>query len=449
MAETFDLVVLGTGTAGSGVARRCRAAGWSVAIVDDLPYGGTCALRGCDPKKVLVGAAEALDWVRRMDGKGIGGRSAAIRWSELQQFKRTFTDPVPEEAEAGLAKAGVRTFHGRARFTGRTTVQVGEDVLNARHVLIATGAQPAPQPYPGAEHLMTSDRFLELYELPGRIVFVGGGYVSFEFAHFAARAGSQVTILHRGCRPLERFDPDLVGLLLERTLALGIDVQLRTEVRGVARSGSGFTVHAMSEGVSREFEGDLVVHGAGRMPALAGLDLDRAGVAWDRRGVKVDEFLQSVTNPAVYAAGDAAGSGPPLTPVAGVDARVVAANLLDGNHQTPDYSGVASVVFTIPALASVGLTEEAARAQERKFRVRHERTSDWYTAKRVAEEAYGYKTLVEDATERILGAHLLGPHAEEVINLFALAVRKGLTTRDLKDVVFAYPTAGSDLPYML
>jgi glutathione reductase (NADPH) len=244
IAETFDLVVLGAGTAGSGVARRCRAAGWSVAIVDDLPYGGTCALRGCDPKKVLVGAAEALDWVRRMDGRGIVGRSAAIRWSELQRFKRTFTDPVPEEAEAGLAKAGVRTFHGRARFTGRTTVQVGEDVLNARHVLIATGAQPAPQPYPGAEHLMTSDRFLELYELPGRIVFVGGGYVSFEFAHVAARAGSQVTILHRGCRPLERFDPDLVGLLLERTLALGIDVQLRTEVRGVARSGSGFTVRS-------------------------------------------------------------------------------------------------------------------------------------------------------------------------------------------------------------
>jgi glutathione reductase (NADPH) len=248
---------------------------------------------------------------------------------------------------------------------------------------------------------------------------------------------------------LERFDADLVALLLERTRALGIDVQLRTEVRGVARSGSGFTVHSMSEGVSREFEGDLVVHGAGRMPALAGLDLDRAGVAWDQRGVKVNVFLQSVTNPAVYAAGDAAGSGPPLTPVAGVDAGVVAANLLDGNHQTPNYSGVASVVFTIPALASVGLTEEAARAQERKFRVRHERTGDWYTAKRVAEEAYGYKTLVEEGTERILGAHLLGPHAEEVINLFALAVRKGLTTRDLKEVIFAYPTAGSDLPYML
>ena len=431
MAETFDLVVLGTGTAGSGVARRCRAAGWSVAIVDELPYGGTCALRGCDPKK------------------GVAGRSAAIRWSELQRFKRTFTDPVPEDAEAGLTKAGVRTFHGRARFMGRTALQVGEQVLDARHVVIATGARPAPQPYAGAEHLMTSDRFLELDELPGRIVFVGGGYVSFEFAHVAARAGTQVTILHRGSRPLERFDPDLVALLLERTRALGIDVQLRTEVRGVGRSGSGFTVHALSEGVSRAFEADLVVHGAGRMPALAGLDLDRAGVAWDQRGVKVNEFLQSVTNPAVYAAGDAAGSGPPLTPVAGVDARVVAANLLDGNHQSPNYYGVASVVFTIPALASVGLTEEAARAQERKFRVRHERTSDWYTAKRVAEEAYGYKTLVEESTERILGAHLLGPHAEEVINLFALAVRKGLTTRDFKEVIFAYPTAGSDLAYML
>ncbi|MCI0720195.1 MAG: NAD(P)/FAD-dependent oxidoreductase, partial [Acidobacteria bacterium] len=155
-------------------------------------------------------------------------------------------------------------------------------------------------------------------------------------------------------------------------------------------------------------------------------------------------------NPAVYAAGDAAASGgPPLTPVAGYESQIVAANLLEGNHRTADYGPVPSVVFTLPPLAAVGLSEEAARSQGLKFRVNHQSTAGWYSSRRVGETCSAFKTLVEEGSDRILGAHLLGPHAEEIINLFALAMKAGMTTATLKEILFAYPTQGSDVRYML
>src|SRR5216683_319686 len=196
--KKFDLIAIGTGAAASAVASRCRLAGWQVAIVDSRPFGGTCALRGCDPKKVLVGAAEVIDWGRRMEGNGIQAQQLQIDWQELMRFKRSFTEPVPKHREEGFAKAGIATFHGRARFVGPSTVQVGEEVLEGRYVVIATGQKPADLKIAGAEHLTTSEQFLELDELPKRILFVGGGYIAFEFAHVAVRAGAQVTIAHRG-----------------------------------------------------------------------------------------------------------------------------------------------------------------------------------------------------------------------------------------------------------
>src|SRR5438445_48644 len=332
MAEKFDLVVIGTGTGASAVAHACRSAGWKVAIVDSRPFGGTCALRGCDPKKVLV----------------------------------------------------------------------------------------------------------------------GGGYISFEFAHVAARAGAEVTIIHRGERPLPRFDPDLVDLLVERTRKLGVRVELRTAVKGIERTADVLTVHASTTDEHRPFQADLVVHGAGRVPEIDDMDLAAAGVEWDERGVKVNEYLQSVSNPSVYAAGDAAASGgPPLTPVAGYEGGIVAANLLNGNKTTADYNGIPSVAFTVPSLATVGLQEATARQQGLHMRVHMERTSGWYSSRRIAEEYSAFKVLIEEGTERILGAHLLGPHTEETINLFALTIRARLSARDLKETIFAYPTHASDIAYML
>jgi len=446
--KTYDLVVIGSGTAAQVVSFRVHAAAWSVAVIDHLPFGGTCALRGCDPKKVLIAGAEAVDLAGRMRRRGATGE-VGISWRNLIAFKRTFTDPVPQKQEQRYAEQGIEAFHGMARFTARDRIEVDGQTLHARHVLIATGARPVPLTFPGAEHVITSDQFLELDELPARIVMVGGGYIAAEFSHIAARAGARVTVLQRAERMLTRFEPELVGWLMQKFSEIGIEVRTGTAVEAIERIGSGFGVHARAGSQEITAEADLVVHAAGRVPDLDALDLSAAGVAVENRRLVLNEFLQSVSNPAVYAAGDAAAKGPPLTPVSSHDGKVVAANLLEGNRHRPDYRGVPSVAFTLPPIAAVGLGEAEVRAAGLTFRVNRQKASDWYTARRVAETVYGFKTLVEEGSGCILGAHLVGPHADEVINIFGFAIRHGLTAEDLKQTIFAYPTGASDVGYML
>src|SRR6266851_2852141 len=394
MKKEFDLVVIGTGEAGSAPAHKCRAAGWQVAVIDELPYGGTCALRGCDPKKVLVGAGELTEWSRRMQAHGVSG-DLQIRWPELIQFKQTFTEPVPAQREESFKAKGSETFHGPAKF-------------------------------------------------------VDGGYISFEFAHVAARAGAEARILHRGPTPLIGFDPDLAHQLVEATNAAGIDVRLNTPVRAIRKKTDGFIVEAGTADSPTTFEADLVVHGAGREPALADLDLQAAGVRYGVNGVTVNEHLQSVSNNSVYAAGDAADTpGFPLTPVAAMEGHVVAANLLKGNSRTAEYRSMPSVVFALPPLARVGMLEAEARSKGLRFKVNAADTSQWYSSRRVAERYSGYKILIEEGTDRILGAHLLGKDAEEVINVFALAIQTDIKAATLRHMLFSYPSRCSDIPYMV
>ncbi len=449
MARSYDLVVIGSGTAAAVAAKHCRSAGWRVALVDHLPLGGTCALRGCDPKKVLLGAAEAVDHAWRMRGKGVGGGEPSIDWRALMSFKRGFTEPVPAMMEKSFASKGIDVYRGHARFRGAHSLEVAGEVLEARFVLIAAGAVPAKLRIAGEEHLISSSEFLELDALPKRILFVGGGYIAAEFSHLAARAGAQVTVLQRGERMLKTFDADLVGWLMEKSRSIGIDVRLETRVERIEQRPSDFVVHASAPGNAESFETDLVVHAAGRVPDLDALDLNAAGVDRNRGRLKLSEYLQSVSNPAVYAAGDAASGGPPLTPVAAHDGRIAADNMLKGNHRKRNYLSVPSVAFTIPPIAAAGLSEEQAHQQGLKFRVRSEKASSWYAARRVAEPTYGFKVLIEDGTQRILGAHLVGPHADEVINVFALAIRQGMGAKHLQDTIFAYPTGASDIGYML
>jgi glutathione reductase (NADPH) len=448
MAKQYDLVIIGTGTAAQVAATRVRARGWSVAVVDFRPFGGTCALRGCDPKKMLVSGAETINLARHMQGNGVTG-SIHIDWTGLIAFKRSFTDPIPKKQEQAYREKGIDTFHAKTRFISRNVLKVENESLEARHFLIAAGAEPVRLGIPGEEHLATHEDFLNLQKLPSRIVLVGGGYIAAEFSHIAARAGANVTVLQRAERILPRFDSDLVGWLMEAFNALAIDVRTKTVVEAIDETNSGFVVHARSDRKSETFEADCVVHAAGRAPALEELDLAAADIQVEKGRLKLNDFLQSVSNPAIYAAGDSAQVGPPLTPVSSHDAKVVASNLLEGNRHKPNYLGIPSVAFTVPPIATVGLSESKAREQGLKFRRKYEKASDWYTARRVAETVYGFKTLVEEDSERILGAHLVGPHVDEVINLFALAIRNGLTAEDLKATIFAYPTGASDVGYMV
>jgi glutathione reductase (NADPH) len=383
---------------------------------------------------MLISGAEAIDTALRMRGRGVTSE-LAISWPELSVFKRTFTDPVPANHERRYAELGIDAFHGMARFTGRDTIEVGGHTIQARHVLIATGARPAPLTFRGAGQVITSDLFVELERLPARIVMVGGGYIAAEFSHIAARAGAKVTVLQRAERMLPRFEPELVGWLMEKY----------AEIEEV---DSGFRVRGRAGSEETAVDADLVVHAAGRVPDLD-LNLSAAGIAAENGRLALNEFLQSVSNPVVYAAGDAAAKGPPLTPVSSHDGKVVAGNLLEGNRHRPDYRGVPSVAFTLPPIAAVGMSELAARASGLAFRVNCQKVSDWYTARRVGETVYGYKTLIEEGSGRVLRAHLVGPHVDEVINLFALAIRRDLTAEDLRQTIFAYPTSASDIGSML
>jgi glutathione reductase (NADPH) len=451
MPGTHDLVVIGTGAAGATAAFACREAGWNVAIADARSFGGTCALRGCDPKKVLVGAEELVDWSRRFRTKEVVTGDLRIDWPGLMRFKTTFTAPVPKRNEEAYAEAGIVALHGIVRFLNPQTLRIGDEKVEAKHVLVASGAKPRKMAIPGEDLLTTSDEFLELMQLPSRLVMVGGGYISFEFAHIAARAGTRVTIVHKGERPLEKFDPDLVDRLVSATRDLGIEVRLNTAVDGLERRGGDLVVHTRTnDGEASTIETDAAVHGAGRVPDIDELDLATGNVAWTECGVTVNEYLQSVSNPSVYAAGDgAASAGLPLTPVASREGEIAAENLLKGNHRRAEYRGTPSIVFTTPSLASVGLSEAAARERDLLFHTNMGDTSDWYSSRRLAAAPSGYKVLIDDATGQILGAHVLGPGSEELINVFALVMQAGLTTSSLRNVIFGYPTAASDITYMI
>ena len=450
MNRSYDLIVIGAGMAGVSAANKCASQGWNVAIVDALPYGGTCALRGCDPKKILRRAAEVIDSARLMRDKGIDDADLSINWADLMKHKRGFTDPVPQNMEDSLTGNGVDTLHGAARFTGKNSTEIGGTPYEATHFLIATGARPRPLDFQGNEHLVDSTDFLDLEVLPPRILFVGGGFVSFEFAHIAARADSIPVIIDRGPRPLKAFDPDLVELLVTRSAAAGIEIQRSTSIESIEKTPTGYQASVERSGERETMEFDLVVHGAGRTPELSSLDLDTAGVEWDEHGVRVAAHLQSCTNPAVYAAGDSANTpGMPLTPVAVFEGKVAASNMLKATTTVPDYASIPTAVFTIPELARVGILEQEAKEQGIDVDVRYSDTSGWYSNYRIGETTAAAKILVDRTSDRIVGAHLLGPEYGELINLLALAMKLDLTTRQLKSMTAAYPTVGSDLGSML
>jgi len=449
MTHEFDLIVIGAGTGGNGVARMAASAGWKVASVDNQPFGGTCALRGCDPKKMLIAVSEGVEWAHAMNGKGLEA-SVSVNWPDMIAFKRTFTDAMPPRIEAGLEKAGITTLHGTARFTGADTVEIGENTYRAQHFHIASGARPMTLNIPGEEHLISSTDFLELGKLPNRIVFVGGGFIAMEFAHISKRSGAaEVTVIEMMDHPLGNFDPDMVNMLEEATIDLGVDLQTGAKVLEIRNSGAEYEVDFETAESIRTVSCDHVVHATGRVPNIDDLNLDAAGVKYSRRGIKVSPYMRT-TNPVIFAAGDCADSGPSLTPVSANEGRVAAKNLLAGKDERAiAYPPIPSAVFTLPPVAAVGLSESAAREQGFEFETHSKKTDGWYSSMRVGAKWSGFKVLVEKGSGKILGAHLIGPGAEEQINLFAMAMKTGLTANQIKGLIFAYPSYASDIGSMV
>ncbi|WP_282049016.1 dihydrolipoyl dehydrogenase family protein [Maribacter aquivivus] len=444
----FDVFVIGSGIAGQTVAKACVAKGLKVAITDNREFGGTCANRGCDPKKILLGAIEAYELSKNLKGKGIS-KTAKIDWKQLQKFKRNFTSNIPASTEHNLAELGITLFHQSPAFLDENTMLVEGKKVVAKKIVIATGLVPRTLTMSGAKYFKESDDFLNLKKLPKKIVFVGGGYIGMEFAHMAARAGAKVTVIDTGKRPLHAFDADLVNELRKYSESLGINFIFEATPKALKKKRKKLTLAYELEGKEHIIEAEAFFNTAGRVPALAGLDLEKGNVQFGDKGVETNTYLQSTSNPNVYACGDVSDKNLPLTPLSGRQGYVVAENIINGNDKKLDVPVIPSVVFTSPNLATVGYTEEEARSRYKNIRVNFEVATGWFNAKRINAPLYAYKVIINDRTGEIVGAHLLGPDAGETINIFTMAITNKMTDRDIKSTIFSYPSWGNDIKSMV
>lgn len=447
--KKFDVFIIGTGVAGTIIANKCAQNGLKTGIVDNRDYGGTCGLHGCVPKKILVGATEAVASSRNLEGKGIS-KAPSIKWKELIDFKNSFTDPIPKNKEKNFKKNGISTYHGNPKFVAENQLKIDDDIIEAKKIVIATGAIPRVLGIPGEEHALSSDDFLEMEKLPKSILFIGGGYIAFEFAHIAARSGAKVTILDMASTSLPHFDKEIVEHLVDATKELGIELVMNTKVAEIKKNGDSFIVVGDNDGKKNEFKSDTVFNTSGRVPAIHNLDLDKANVRYSDNGIEVSNFMQSISNSHVYAAGDnTATDGLPLTPFATMEGHIVAANILVGNKKKPDYGVRPTVVYTLPALAMVGMTEEQAQKKKLDITVNYASVPNWYAAKHLGEKTYAFKVIIDKKNDLILGAHIIGPNAEETINVFAVAMQAGMQAKDLKTIPFTFPSASSDIVKMV
>jgi len=447
--KKFDVFIIGTGVAGTIIANKCAQNGLKTGIVDNRDYGGTCGLHGCVPKKILVGATEAVASSRNLEGKGIS-KAPSIKWNELIDFKNSFTDPIPKNKEKNFKKNGISTYHGNPKFVAENQLKIDDEIIEAKKIVIATGAIPRVLGIPGEEHALSSDDFLEMEKLPKSILFIGGGYIAFEFAHIAARSGAKVTILDMASTSLPHFDKEIVEHLVDATKELGIELVMNTKVAEIKKNGDSFIVVGDNDGKKNEFKSDTVFNTSGRVPAIHNLDLGKANVRYSDNGIEVSNFMQSISNSHVYAAGDnTATDGLPLTPFATMEGHIVAANILVGNKKKPDYGVRPTVVYTLPALAMVGMTEEQAQKKKLDITVNYASVPNWYAAKHLGEKTYAFKVIIDKKNDLILGAHIIGPNAEETINVFAVAMQAGMQAKDLKTIPFTFPSASSDIVKMV
>jgi glutathione reductase (NADPH) len=449
MADNFDVVILGTGNAGMGAAGVTRAAGKSVAMIESRDVGGTCPIRGCVPKKVLVAAAQVLHQIDLAPQHHISVGDAKLDWPALIARERTFVDGVPNDFRKSLENREIELIQGQAKFAGENAVDVNGRTLEADNIVIATGSTPRSLPITGADLMITSDEILELATLPDRLVFVGGGVIALEFGHVFARAGTEVTILEVMDRLLPRMEADAVAQIHKESERIGIKVLTGVTVEEIAAAGNALQVNFTHDGKQQTIEADRIANGAGRVPDVADLDLDAGNVAHDGLSLSVTEELRSTSNSGVWIAGDAISGTGQLSPVATYEGRIVGNNILNGGGQTPAYGHIPANVYTVPALATVGMTEEEATAAGRSFQVKGGDMSGWRSSMTHAETVSYSKVLVEDDTNAILGAHIVGHGAEEIIHLFAMAMKYDLGTSALTDMVYAYPTFASDIKFMV
>ena len=448
MVDEYDFIAIGGGRAGFAAVTPVAQAGMRTALVDSGAIGGLCALRGCNPKKVMVRSAEVLHEARHAGPFGIDIDTVRADLARIIDRKAGFTADVTERSEQILRDQRTEFVQGAVRFTGPNTLRVGDRELKARGIVVATGSVPRPLAFEGAQHVNTTDQILELRVVPEHLVCIGGGVVAFEFGHVFARLGSRVTILEPGPHVLAGVEPDLADALVAYSATLGVDVVCNAPVLAIEPDAGRSRVTCTVSGAETRYRADFVLNAAGRIAAIGTLDLDAAGVDWSPRGLAVTPYLRSTSNTAVFAAGDAHGRMP-LSPMATYEGGVVARNFLEGDVQAAEYDVVPRAIYTIPPLASVGLTESEARSRGLDVEAVSNDMSSWTVFAIAGEPLVRGKVILERGGGRILGAHLLGPASGELIHIFSMAMRFGISAADLRTMNFAYPTFASVIPSML
>lgn len=444
MTTHFDLLCIGGGSGGVATANRAGLHGARVGLVEAGRMGGTCVNVGCVPKKIMWTAAQLAHGLEDAAGYGFSVRAHDFDWSALRTARDAYVRNLNAAYERYLGTNRVQIIRGRARFTGPRTVEVDGTVYSADHIVIAVGGRPTVPGIPGAELGITSDGFFELAAQPRSMAVVGGGYIAVEVAGLMQALGTRVTHLLRRDHVLHGFDRMVQRELLAHMQAAGVHTVTGFTPARVERAPGGLWLHG-ADG-RREGPFETVLWATGRHPVTAGLGLDAAGVATAEGGVIPVDTWQQTSAPGVYAVGDVIGHHP-LTPVAIAAGRRLADRLFGGQAgRHLDYENIATVVFSHPAIGTVGLTEndalerfgDAARVYETRFTP----MIHAFTARQVK---MSMKLVVVGIEELIVGCHVIGPGADEMMQGFAVAVRMGATKRQFDDTVAIHPTAAEEL----
>lgn len=441
----YDLFVIGGGSGGVRAARFSAGMGAKVAIAEERYWGGTCVNVGCIPKKLFVYASHFAEDFHDAKGFGWDVGTPTFDWPTLRDNKTREIERLNGIYDHMLKNAGCDLHWGRATVVDGHTVAVGEQRYSARHILVAVGGWPFVPDIPGKEHVITSNEAFFLDKLPERMVIVGGGYIAVEFAGIFHGLGVEVTQLYRGSHFLRGFDDDIREHLATEMRRKGIDLRFNANLDAVLQE-DGKTIACLNTGA--EIETDLVMYATGRKPLTAGIGLEEAGVAMNEDGtIEVDEHFRSSV-PSILALGDVT-EGPELTPVALAEGMAIAKTLFADTPTTVDYDLVPSAVFSQPPIASVGLTE--ARARDRHGDGLDVYVSEFRALKNTVsgnQERTLMKLIVEQSSDRVLGVHMIGPDAGEIVQGLAVALKAGATKAVFDATIGIHPTAAEEFVTM-
>ena len=440
----YDLFVIGGGSGGVACARTSAALGAKVGLAEVDRLGGTCVNRGCVPKKLLMYASLAAEEMCNAESLGWACRGAAFDWAELRNRVQAELRRLNGIYEGLLEKFNVRVYQNSARFIDAKTLQVGKKKITADRFMIATGGRPLVPDFPGRKYVIVSDDAFMLDRLPSKMAIVGGGYIALEFASIFHGLGVEITLMARSTRLLRGFDADLAEHLRAEQVKKGIEVQCASVVEKIEKTADGLRV------ICEECDGkifDQVLFATGRLPNSAGLGLEEIGVSLQDTGaIIVDEQMETSVKD-IYAIGDVTNRMN-LTPVAINEGRIFAANHFGGEARRMDYSNIPTTVFSQPPLGTVGLTEAQAREQYENIVIfRSVFRPMKYSLGRIDEHTL-MKLVVDGSTDRVLGVHMVGPDAGEILQGFAVALKAGATKTDFDRTVGIHPSSAEEFVTM-